>query len=281
MSTLPIICIITARGCSHCENMRRATILDNPGTKTISGLYSWDQSFFTKLLFGTKNPNPSTQNPKTEVYEVNFSRIRSAGIQDIQEFNIFKWNGVKVVKYSYQNDNGSCVEISDTSKITVSDNFNTYIASKVPSTIMLYIKMFPEFAIFDGKSWDDAIKGTGPLLGYVANCKTRSFNNGRTISYGVDKEIPSLPKVEDPVANIEAYLQNPISMLPINITIPPGLPDEHKTQLTQEFVQSQFRSNERNPINMGYLSGTTVIKGDTDAPIPFKRDLGYRIVGMD
>ena len=97
MSDSPVICIITAIGCGHCEAMRKPNIDSNPPVKNIPGGYSWGQDFFKMLAFG-QGSVADIQGPQHfRVFEINF-QSRNPDYDTINEVNQFTWNGNKMIQ---------------------------------------------------------------------------------------------------------------------------------------------------------------------------------------
>ena len=196
MSSLPVIAIITAQGCGHCERMRLPRIekSDNEGIKTIVGRYAWDQEFFTLLLFGGELPKSVNQSPNYRVFNIHIGSMAKPTFEDIAEVTSITWNGSKV-----------CQDI-------VSNQV-------VPKSIVRFIRMFPTFAYFDGNSWN----GKSPLVGYVMSCRVKKVADG----YEIDSNYPFSPKGETPVSVAADILKKPSILIPSSVPedlrVPPGI----------------------------------------------------------
>lgn len=273
-----VICIVTAKDCGHCRQMRRPTLTyESPGGElsTIPGGYAWMQGFFTRLLFGlggeVTNPGETAQGlsrsgvrPSFRVYEVNLPHIGSDP-QQATEFTDFVWDGNKVEPRVMTNP--------------------TDIARHVPSGLKAYIKMYPSFCFFNGDSWDANLANSGPLIGMVLGLKTIEMRDpSGKVYYGIDRDVPidgSDLKTNHPVRTAMKLKSG---------RIPTPSPSVDLRGTAPRFSRPRFQSPEltpqspvRKPLTAlqpfssvpPFPDEQIVMKGDR----PDRGDLGYRIVG--
>lgn len=165
--SLPVICIITQASCGHCIQMRGGSgelLPDNEATKSIPGGFGWTSSFFKNLILGSK------LEPQFIVYNLHYNTY--VGIEeDIYEkmstLTEFIWDGEEIVRKVYSNVNYP----------SEFESFCSFAKTKVPGSLLTYIKYYPLWLFCKGKSWNDGITKKIPILAFAYNSETIKIND--------------------------------------------------------------------------------------------------------
>jgi hypothetical protein len=199
-----IFCIFTAKGCHHCEIMRRfddngnlLSETDDSLKASVPGGEKWSREFMSKLT-----------------------------------------NDYTVVNIHYKNvgggSNGNIAEVlyfGSDSSVKRSEDVST-----IPKDIGHYVVMYPSFGIFDSDSWKANVKGDDPLIGEILGVKViqNSDTNGK-IYNGVNRDIPitgRLPMKVTEWAHKRFGETIPIPEPPFNTrSVPPGIEKKEITHI--------------------------------------------------
>ena len=207
----PKVIIITSESCGHCRTMRRTgdiTEFEDDRPPSIPGGYKWDQSFFTKLLFGVKDVNEKGSEPLVDVIEIYCKVLRFSTFNDVKELNTITWNGNKVERVSRQSgniDGKMTVTVDNVTKDT-DEIFEDYLKKNISPQLFRFVGFFPQWMYIDGQNWADsfAMNGDNKFVTSLhpnipgLNIVPKEVD-GSTI-YVSDGPLPS--KVTSPIVNV-------------------------------------------------------------------------------
>lgn len=253
--SLPVLTIITAKGCDFCEIKRgkgptAGLLIDPPANTppTILGDHYWNQAFFRKLLTGTIEGATTGSvlglpilPAKSRIFEMHYGDYNlSNGPSELNEFILI---GNDVVRLSYTKDkrtNKIIVNITKDGKTSKQKNppsvdFTVFVNSKVPKDITRYVRGFPAFVYTDGNNWDNAIKGTESLYSHVQGWDIIQMGIKDNIPfYGVTRDRNAVYKREiDPILFMRKIIPDDNGNVILDISGPEEMSNK-KQETTEE-----------------------------------------------
>jgi hypothetical protein len=210
---LKILCIITAKGCGHCEMMR---IFDSNGQMlpestdvrrgNVPGGEKWSKDFILHLIYGLpmSTPIPATATPIYRVLNVHYQSLGNGLPANLNEV----------------------IEFTPTNPMTLTANHSTTnFESIIPKGIARYVVQFPSFAIFDAESWDRNLQDAGPLIGELDGLRVAPQLDGGITVYGVDRTRGVGGRMQAPTVWAGSRRDQPVPIPPSHDVrkVPPGL----------------------------------------------------------
>jgi len=132
--------LITAKGCSHCDNTRGNGIINNVGN------YSYDN--FSKFL-----------EKVSKVINIHYNNLEVN--QVVQSVSIFEKNKTEIIQSIYSTDKKVYRIKSSKDKPTLKvEKEPVNLESLYPIQIKSYVKFFPLFLLVKSEEWEKSIKNS-------------------------------------------------------------------------------------------------------------------------
>lgn len=219
---LPVVLIITSNKCSACLQMKGSETgkpENISSKKTINRIHGWDLVFFKKLL--TANIEDNIQ--KFRVFEINFKSLSPSDITDVNylvQFNLVNGNVERTVLTKGKKQNEIKILKEENNRKIESNkipgNYEDLIRSLIPEKIVPnYLYLYPSWAYFNAKIWNDAVTKKSVLFGVVNSCSIIYESNEYRIN---TREEPS--RSQDPLEIANKIIIGQLSLLPQAIERP-------------------------------------------------------------
>jgi len=230
VNPLPVIVIITSKGCGHCTAIRKDGYLQSiESPSSMFGNngkgYSWNETFFNLLLRGGATSGPA----KFRVYEIHYSQLQpTLGVEEFSEYTLTPEGKVKRIGFYNINNKfmtTTTIGYKSTKPQAVAVNNKTFtnlFDQLFPKTIADFVYVYPGWIYVDGNAWNNALKTGESFYAYAAQLKIIKENG----KYIVDRKQESINnKPEDAVLNASKVLNGTISLKYIE------QPPEQKSQI--------------------------------------------------